>query len=94
MNSVKLVAGLLISAAAGAIIGVLFAPDKGTETRKKISKKGTDLTDSLKQKFNDFVDKVSDNYGEVREEIQEEMQTIKERSKGKPKRNDIAEAGS
>ena len=43
MNSGKLLSGILIGAAAGAILGVLFAPEKGTETRGKISKKGADL---------------------------------------------------
>jgi len=67
MNSGKLISGLLIGAAAGAILGVLFAPDKGTETRRKISKKSTDLSDGLKEKFNEFVDSVSNRYDDVKE---------------------------
>ena len=56
MNVGKLAAGILVAAAAGAILGVLFAPDKGSETRKKISKKGSDLKDMFKSKMNDLVD--------------------------------------
>ena len=37
MNSGKLVLGLLAGLAAGAVLGILFAPEKGTETRLKIA---------------------------------------------------------
>lgn len=56
-NSGKLVGALLLGAAVGGLLGILFAPDKGSETRKKISSKGNELTDSVKEKFGEFVDK-------------------------------------
>jgi gas vesicle protein len=59
MSTSKVVLGVVIGAAAGAILGVLFAPDSGKNTRGKIASKSGDTVDKLKSKFNDFVDSVS-----------------------------------
>lgn len=56
-NNGKVIGALLVGAAIGGVLGILFAPDKGSETRKKISSKGNDLTDAVKEKFGEFVDK-------------------------------------
>ena len=39
-KSSNILTALIAGAAAGAVIGLLFAPDKGTETRKKINEEG------------------------------------------------------
>ena len=51
--------GVLAGLAAGAVLGILFAPDKGTETRKKIVEKGEDYVDEVKEKFNGLIDDLS-----------------------------------
>ena len=68
-NTSKILTAIAAGAAAGAILGVLFAPDKGTETRKKISKKSGDVADSLKHKFNDFVDGLKETYATAKESV-------------------------
>jgi len=50
----KFLTGLLIGAAAGAVLGILFAPAKGSETRKKLKQKGEDLEEELKEKLNEW----------------------------------------
>lgn len=50
-NTNKVLGALLIGAAAGAVLGILFAPDKGTETRKKWMDSANDLADDLKSKI-------------------------------------------
>lgn len=55
MKTNNSILGLLGGIGIGVALGVLFAPDKGTETRRKIGEKGTDLTDELKSKFEDIM---------------------------------------
>lgn len=55
-NSVKLLSAVLMGAAIGGVLGILFAPDKGSETRKKISDKGHELTDAMKDKIKEYTD--------------------------------------
>jgi gas vesicle protein len=60
--------GVAAGLAAGALLGVLFAPEKGSKTRKGISKKGMDLVDEVKEKFNDFLESMSAKLEEVKED--------------------------
>lgn len=53
MSIGKLALGILGGVAAGALLGVLFAPDEGRKTRKKIADKGNDFAGEIKRKFED-----------------------------------------
>jgi gas vesicle protein len=68
MSSGKILLGVLAGVAAGALLGVLFAPDKGWNTRKRISKKANDYADALTDKFNEFLETVSRNVENANEE--------------------------
>ena len=52
-------------------LGILFAPDKGTETRRKISEQSNDLADNLKGKFTDLVDGVKDKFSSLKGEAED-----------------------
>jgi len=78
--SSKLLSGFL----AGVVVGILLAPDKGSETRKKITEKGKDL----KNKFNDFVDGLHDKFEDVKNEADRMI------NKGKEKAQSFSETGS
>lgn len=58
-DSGKIFLGVLAGLAAGALLGILFAPDKGSETRKKVVSKGEEVSDGLKDKFNDLIDELN-----------------------------------
>jgi gas vesicle protein len=58
MTNGKAILAVLAGIAAGAALGMLFAPDKGSDTRKVISKKGEDLADALNDKIDDKFDEL------------------------------------
>ena len=70
MSSGKLLLGVLAGVAAGAVLGILFAPDKGAVTRKAISAKGEDYVDALRDKVNEFLDSLNGKLEEVKEEAE------------------------
>ena len=70
-KTVKILTTIAAGAAAGAIMGFLFAPDKGSETRRKIKKQGKKITDDVKDKFRRGKEKFND----LKEDIE---QTVKE----------------
>jgi gas vesicle protein len=71
MNSGKVLLGLLVGVAAGAIMGVLFAPEKGEKTRRDIVSKGEDYVDALQGKFDGFVENITSKIDRSREEAEE-----------------------
>ena len=85
MNSGKVLLSLLAGVAAGALLGILFAPEKGSVTRKKMSKKAEEYGDGLKEKFNEFVDGISEKFEEVKEDISDFKEPKKSRSESTKK---------
>lgn len=55
MDSGKFALGLLAGFAAGALVGILFAPARGEETRKQLALKGEEWFDELKGKMDTII---------------------------------------
>lgn len=77
MSSGKIVLGFLAGAAAGAVLGILFAPDKGLSTRKKISKKSKDYVNGVGDKFTDLVNAITKKIEGLKEEASQLMENGK-----------------
>ena len=70
-NTGKMIGALLIGAAIGGVLGILFAPDKGSKTRKKIFNEGEDITDTLKEKFNALLEEARKEFEVAKEKVSE-----------------------
>ncbi|RDI53764.1 YtxH domain-containing protein [Flavobacterium glaciei] len=59
MKNKNLVAGILGGLVIGSALGILFAPAKGCETRKKIADKSRDLKDITKDSSEKWAQKIT-----------------------------------
>jgi gas vesicle protein len=50
-DNTKVLGALVLGAAAGAVLGLLFAPSAGTDLRKKIKDNADDIIDELSEKI-------------------------------------------
>ena len=62
MESGKVVLGVLAGVAVGAVMGILFAPEKGSVMRNQILSKGEDFTNDLSKKLDSFIEETSKKY--------------------------------
>ena len=66
MDSGKVLLGLLAGLAAGATLGILFAPEKGKTTRRRMINQGNDYVEELEDKFNEYMEGVTEKFNKTR----------------------------
>lgn len=65
MKADKIILGVLGGVAVGALLGVLFAPEKGDKTRRKIMDKSNDYADELKDKLDSLLGSINQKYEKI-----------------------------
>lgn len=78
-NTTKMVLGVAGAAAIGVAIGMLLAPEKGSETRKKIGDSVKDIADQLSEFFAAGKEELSKIRERVYSEAESEANSVQER---------------
>lgn len=66
----KQIVGLLVGAAIGTTLGVLFAPNKGSRTRGRISTRAKYIARDVKRKFSNEVDMMEEEAEKMGEKVE------------------------
>lgn len=74
----KVLIGVLAGLAAGAALGLLFAPEKGSETRDKLSQSLKDLGDSIKDRAADEINSLSSLKDKVVTSIKNKLRDVED----------------
>lgn len=65
----KIIAALLVGAAIGGALGILYAPNKGAKTRKKLQASGTDVSLQIKEQLASLMEQLSAKQAQVAKSI-------------------------
>jgi len=77
-SALEVAVSFIIGAAAGFVLGVLFAPASGKETRKKIKEEVEKTGDKAKEGFEKIAKEAEKGIRVVREKTQEGIDVIKD----------------
>lgn len=72
-DTTKILIAFAAGAVAGAAVGILFAPDKGSETRRRIGEQGRKMADSMKNKLLAGKEKFDTLKEGIRQTVKEEI---------------------
>ena len=83
MKTSNILLSVLGSAFVGALLGVLFAPEKGVKTRKELSKKSDEYAGMAKKEYDEVIKKMNKQYDNLKSQSDDLV------SKGKSKAEEL-----
>lgn len=75
-NTGNTILALITGAAIGAGIGILFAPDKGSNTRRKIKKGVEDASEQFSEKFYEVSDKLVEKAYVTKDDMEQGIENL------------------
>ena len=72
-NTSKILIALGAGVAIGGVLGILFAPDKGSVTRHKIAEGGKKFADNFNTKIKSGRGKLQEEFSKMNDVLEEEM---------------------
>ena len=76
-KTVSVLVGFLAGAAAGAVTGLLFAPEKGSKTRKKLTKKVKEVSGGFTETIGEQIDFLEKKIKDLKHDADEAIHKVK-----------------
>lgn len=71
MKTGKVLFGVIAAAAAGVVVGMLFAPAKGSVTRKRLIRKGNGYSNDMNDTLVEFSDTLSEEFDSIKKSAED-----------------------
>lgn len=85
-DTIKVIGFSLLAGIVGAVIGLLFAPHKGTKIRRRLAERSKDIAGDIEDKMKDEAKALSNKVEELKDEtmsaIEEIIKDVKHKANG------------
>lgn len=75
-DSSNTILGILAGTAIGATLGILFAPDKGSSTRRKLVEESNSMVDSVAQNANQLTHQIANSFTSHKRDLKNEVDAL------------------